>query len=140
MVAIDTAQDEELFSELRARSVVSAVQKLRKSSGLMLGDVVEYFYRVEEKPDKKGKGDKGDKGEKGEKGEKGVAAAEALLEQCMTTHQATIAKRLKTGRPYPLARKALGAVVVASETVEDADLCAGMKVYMYHNNRHYYTD
>ncbi|KAJ1432779.1 Isoleucyl-tRNA synthetase [Ochromonadaceae sp. CCMP2298] len=109
MVAIDTAQDEELFSELRARSVVSAVQKLRKSSGLVLGDVVEYFYQVEEKPGKKG----------------GAVAAEALLEASMTQHAATIAKRLKTGRPYPLARKAAGAVVVATDTLEDADLCAG---------------
>ena len=46
MIAIDTTCDEELFQELRARSVVSAVQKLRKSSGMVVSDRVEVFYEI----------------------------------------------------------------------------------------------
>ena len=44
LVAIDTLCDEELYLEMRARVLVSSVQKLRKSSGLVMTDVVEVFF------------------------------------------------------------------------------------------------
>jgi len=44
VVAIDTTEDEALLSAGKARSFVSGYQKLRKSSGLQMGDPVETFY------------------------------------------------------------------------------------------------
>lgn len=44
MVAVDTLCDEEVYNELRAKTFVSYIQKLRKSNGLVLTDRVEIFY------------------------------------------------------------------------------------------------
>jgi isoleucyl-tRNA synthetase len=44
LVAIDTTCDEELFLEMRSRVVISSVQKLRKSSGLVMTDVVDMYF------------------------------------------------------------------------------------------------
>ena len=44
LVAIDTTCDEELFLEMRSRVLISSAQKLRKSSGLVMTDVVDVFF------------------------------------------------------------------------------------------------
>jgi hypothetical protein len=44
VVAIDTTVDEERMHELRASTLASAIQKLRKTSGLVVTDTVEIFY------------------------------------------------------------------------------------------------
>jgi isoleucyl-tRNA synthetase len=46
LIAIDTTANEDQYSELRARGIVSAIQKLRKSSGLIASDRIEVFYTV----------------------------------------------------------------------------------------------
>ena len=48
VVAIDTTPDEELIAAGKARSFVSGYQKLRKSSGLKMGDPIEVFYLDQE--------------------------------------------------------------------------------------------
>ena len=44
LVAIDTTCDEELFLEMRSRVLISSAQKLRKSSGLVMTDIVDVFF------------------------------------------------------------------------------------------------
>lgn len=98
MVAIDTVCDEDVLQELRARTLSAVVQKLRKSSGLVVADKVEIFYEVED-------------------GETATGAiAQALLK-----HSTATVKRIKT-LPLPMALKPHSSFVLANEVVNDADL------------------
>lgn len=108
MVAVDTTCDEELFAELRARSIIATVQKLRKSAGLVVSDVVEVFYEISDKKD----------------GEAGAAAAYKLVEDSLHAQVATVGKRLKS-MPFPFALKPAAAIELVSEVLEDADICKG---------------
>lgn len=95
MIAIDTTCDEEILQELRARSVAAAVQKLRKSGGLVVSDKVEIFY---EDKDKGGP----------------IAAA-------VKAHSATTLARLKS-LPLPISFMPPNCIKLASEVVKDADI------------------
>ena len=108
MVAIDTTCDDAMFCELRARSIVAAVQKLRKSSGLVVADQVDIFYEiVDEKA-----------------GEAGTAAAYTLVEECFKMHGEIVDKRLKC-TPAQVSHKPADANVIATDSLEDADICKG---------------
>jgi isoleucyl-tRNA synthetase len=109
MVAIDTTCDEALFSELRARSIVAAVQKLRKSAGLVVSDQVDIFYEI---VDEKG-------------GEAAAAQAYQQVEECFKTHGEIVDKRLKS-TPQKAYTKPAEATVIATESLEDQDICKGM--------------
>ena len=108
MVAIDTTCDDELLSELRARSIIAMVQKLRKSAGLVVSDVIEIYYEVVDK--------KGD--------EKNRALSYQIIEKSLQDHNETIRKRLNTS-PQPLSLKPDHVTVIANESVEDIDICKG---------------
>lgn len=103
LVAIDTTCDEELFSELRSRSIVAAVQKLRKSSGLVVSDKVEMYFEVE-----------------------GNDTTEAYqkINESLATHKDTILKRLKQV-PLHISAKSKFALTVAKASLEEPDICAG---------------
>ena len=108
MVAIDTTCDDAMFCELRARSIVAAVQKLRKSSGLVVADQVDIYYEiVDEKA-----------------GEAGTAAAYTLVEECFKMHGEIVDKRLKC-TPAQVSHKPADANVIATDSLEDADICKG---------------
>lgn len=111
LVAIDTTADEELFSELRARSVVAVVQKLRKSAGLQVSDRVEMYYEVV-----------------GCKDAKETKAMEEALAQSLTRHQEMIVKRLRqVPRPaasFLTATEAVYRAEVARETLKEVDIVA----------------
>lgn len=96
LVAIDTHCDEDMLDELRARSVAAAVQRLRKSGGLVVGDRVEVFYE--------------------EQG--GAEVARALAK-----HGPATARRIK-GLPLPLGLRPVGGHVLAKELVNDIDISA----------------
>lgn len=110
MVAVDTTVDEEMQVELRARAVVSAIQKLRKSSGLQVADVVEVFYEVEA-------------------GSKPTATTGAelkasldMVQGALVKHEESTLKRLRA-MPLPAAQyRPAVARVIASEAIEDADI------------------
>lgn len=78
LVAIDTTADEALFTELRARAIGAAVQKLRKSAGLQVADKVEMYYDVQ-----------------GQKDAKETTAALVAIAQALSTHEEMLVKRLK---------------------------------------------
>jgi hypothetical protein len=80
------------------------VQRLRKSTGMVASDVVEIFYEVEEG--------------------KNAAAATKLIEDCIRVHGDTMRKRIRSV-PHPRSEMSAAAVQVASEVVEDADICKG---------------
>ena len=107
LVAVDTTVDEQMLSELRARSIVSSVQKLRKSSGLVVSDVVEVFYKIE---DIKG-------------GEAAVTAAYQLVEETLKAHK-DIVKRLQSS-PYPVSHRSPASVIIGTESIQDPDLIKG---------------
>lgn len=106
LVAIDTTCDEELFSELRQRSVVSAVQKLRKSAGLTPSDRVEVFYDVLGL------------------NEKETAEALKTVEQSLNTHKEAVLKRLKQ-LPLPASQRPRYSVEIGKEELKEADICNG---------------
>jgi len=107
MIAIDTTCDEELFQELRSRQIVAAVQKLRKSAGLVVADKVDIFYEiVSTKPDS----------------DSAVAAAYKTLEDCFRIHNDSVVLRLKQ-TPQPVSKKSSHASVVRMETIDDDDIC-----------------
>ena len=94
VIAIDTTCDDDVYEELRAKTLAACVQKMRKSAGLIVGDVVEVFYDEE----------------------RGGAVKSA-----MNVHAISTVKRIKTF-PLPLALKPAGAIVVYEEIVDDRDL------------------
>ena len=96
MVAIDTTCDEEILQELRARSLAAVVQKLRKSSGLQVGDRVEIFY--EEKD-----------------------AKMSPIGAAVKAHAASTVARLKS-MPLPLSLLPPHCLILGEETIKDADI------------------
>jgi isoleucyl-tRNA synthetase len=101
VVAIDTTCDEEMLQELRASTLAAVVQKLRKSSGLVVSDIVEIFYE-----------------------EKGDAIANALCKHAQST-----VKRIKC-LPLPVKYMPKYASIVAIESFTDSDLGkAPVKIY-----------
>jgi len=106
MIAIDTTCDDEVMHELRSRVVTSVVQKLRKSSGLVVGDKVEIFYEVEG----------ADEAE--------TAATYALISESLSRHSEAVLTRLKM-MPMALKYKSSAALTVAKESVKDMDICKG---------------
>jgi isoleucyl-tRNA synthetase len=108
LVAIDTTADEELFSELRARSIVAVVQKLRKSAGLQVSDKVEMYYDVT--------------------GCKDAQETESMLEcvaQSLTRHQEMFVKRLRqVPRLASVHMNPAYHVELGRETVKEADIVA----------------
>jgi isoleucyl-tRNA synthetase len=113
MVAIDTTCDEELYQELRSRTVISAVQKLRKASGMVVSDKVEIFFDVKNKS--------GDSDE----------AAVRLVEESLSTHKETMLKRLRT-TPLPICHRSDYAVVTAKDAINDQDICPqGSTFHLY---------
>ena len=97
LVAIDTTCDDEILQELRARSLAAAVQKLRKSGGLVVSDRVEIFY--EEKD-----------------------AKNAPIGAAIKAHAASTQARLKS-LPLPMSFMPPNHLVMAQEVVKDADIC-----------------
>lgn len=103
MIAIDTTCDDEVLHELRARTIASSVQKLRKSSGMSVGGKVEIFYELPANG-------------------KDVSASYALIEESLLKHKDGVVKRIKMV-PLPVTLKSSAAIVLAQETVKDADIC-----------------
>ena len=91
--AVDTRVDEEMMQELRASTLAATVQKMRKSAGLVVGDVVEIFYE-----------------------EKGDVLANALYK-----HAPSTINRIKSF-PLPATYIPKYASSVIQETVNDPDL------------------
>ena len=58
-------------------------------------------------------------------GETGAAASYKLVEECFQTHNEIVGKRLKT-TPALVSSKPADAVVIATESLEDQDICKGM--------------
>jgi hypothetical protein len=100
LVAIDTTCDEEVLCELRARQIAAAVQKLRKSAGLVLADKVEVFYHCTNPTDS------------------------STLAAAIKKHASSTLKRIKT-IPFPAFLRPRTCIVVASEVVDDAELASG---------------
>jgi isoleucyl-tRNA synthetase len=94
IVAIDTTIDESVYEELRARLIVSFIQRGRKSSGLVIQDVIEVFYEEQE----------GD-----------------ALKSALGAHALATVKRLKTF-PLPLSLMPSGAIIKHEEVIQDGDL------------------
>lgn len=91
--AVDTRVDEEMMQELRASTLAATVQKMRKSAGLVVGDVVEIFYE-----------------------EKGDVLANALCK-----HAASTIGRIKCF-PLPATYMPKHSTIVIQEKVNDPDL------------------
>lgn len=98
LVALDTTCDEEVFEELRAKCLAASIQKLRKSTGLVVQDVVEVFYTEGE----------------GASGANSVAKA-------LCVHASSTVKRIRTF-PLPESLKPKYAIKLGQETVKDSDL------------------
>ena len=99
MVCVNFICDDEILQELRARQLGASVQRLRKSSGLVVAEKVEIFYEDTKT---------------GSTGPNSIA--EALLK-----HADMTVKRIKT-LPLPLALKPKYASVRGSEKLNDADI------------------
>ena len=97
MVAIDTLCDEEVFQELRARQLAAAVQKLRKSSGLVVADKVEIFF------------------------EEGESTELSKISEALSRHAPATVKRIRT-LPLPISLRPKASVVIATEVINDAEL------------------
>eukprot|EP01041_Mallomonas_annulata_P002801 gene2801-5516_t len=93
LVAIDTTIDDEIYEELRARELAAAIQRLRKTSGLVVQDRVEIFYE-----------------------ETGDSIAKSLSKFATATIQ-----RIRS-LPLPLALKPKNVITIATEIVNDPDL------------------
>ena len=97
MVAIDTTCDEEIMQELRAKQFCAQVQKMRKSSGLVVGDRVEVFYSATD-------------------------ADSDIIFQSLAAHSDSTVARLKS-MPLPAGQfLSSNAVLIAKETLKDADI------------------
>lgn len=107
LVAIDTTCDEEILQELRARTLAAAVQKLRKSAGLVISDKVEIFFEEQVDSSAAGGG--------------GAGAASTAIPRALCTHAAATVKRVKT-LPLPMFLKGKGAVKMAEELVTDPEI------------------
>jgi hypothetical protein len=94
VIAIDTTIDDDVYEELRAKTLSACVQKMRKSAGLVVGDKVEVFYEED---------------------------ASGAVRRAMNVHAVSTVKRIKTF-PLPVGLKPRGAVVIHEETVDDRDL------------------
>lgn len=105
LVAIDTTCDEELFCELRMRSVVGAFQKLRKSTGLTPTDRVEMFYEVV-------------------KADGQEPEAQGLVDAALNVHKDSVLKRLKQ-MPLPVSFRPTHSVLVGKECLEESDVSKG---------------
>lgn len=97
MIVIDTTCDEEILAELRARQIAASVQKLRKSSGLVITDKVEIFY--EDTQDAFG----------------------GLLSASLVSHYDLTMKRIKT-IPLPMSLRSKYCSNVASEIINDDEI------------------
>jgi len=97
IVAIDTTCDEEVMQELRARTLASTVQKMRKSAGLVVADKVEIFFM-----------------------EAGFPIGGPISSALFAHADATI-KRIKT-YPLPLDLRPKNSQSIIAETVKDADI------------------
>jgi len=97
MVAIDTTIDEEIFQELRARQLAATVQKMRKSSGLVVADTVEVFYEEEGSP------------------------LGGQISQAIMKHASATVKRIRV-LPLPLGLKSKNAINIVKEVVKDNDI------------------
>jgi isoleucyl-tRNA synthetase len=97
LVAIDTTCDEELFLEMRSRVIISSVQKLRKSSGLVMTDIVDIYYE--------------------EAVGTGVHAA-------VSKHAVSIAKKLKC-LPLPIDLRPKSSREFAREVIKNEDVSKG---------------
>eukprot|EP01038_Epipyxis_sp_PR26KG_P005823 gene5823-8029_t len=105
MIAIDTTCDEEVLEELRSRTIVSSVQKLRKSSGMVVSDRVEVFFEVTD-------------------GNKDVTSTYTSIISALEKYSEMVVKRIKLP-PLPIKFKPTHASVVAKESVKDNDICKG---------------
>ena len=94
IVAIDTTIDDDVYEELRARTLAAAVQRMRKAAGLVVTDKVEVFYDEQE----------------------GQAVKASL-----STHAASTIKRIKTF-PLPVSLMSAGALRIYEEVIDDRDL------------------
>ena len=99
LIAIDTTCDDSVYQELRARWLTAAVQKTRKSVGLVLGDKVEAFYSSDSPEVMK------------------------QLGEALQKHAATTVRRIKSV-PLPLSCKPKHALVLGSEVFNDTDAAA----------------
>eukprot|EP01031_Cornospumella_fuschlensis_P019476 gene19476-23870_t len=86
------------------RSVVSAFQKLRKSSGLTPSDRVEMFYEV--------KTDGQD------------LEAQKVVDMALNVHKDSVLKRLKQ-MPLPASHRPAHSVLVGKESLAEPDICKG---------------
>ncbi len=114
LIAIDTTCDDELYAELRSRTIVSSFQKLRKSAGLSAGDRVDIFYELT-LPE-------GVKSEEREKKEKDLEADRKLVNEALRKYQEAVLKRLKIF-PVAVESRSKFAIPVAKETINDPDIC-----------------
>ena len=99
LIAIDTTCDDAVYQELRARWITAAVQKTRKSAGLILTDKVEAFYSCDD------------------------ATAMTQLGEALQKHASTAIRRIKTV-PLPLSVKPKHALLLGSEVFSDSDAVA----------------
>jgi isoleucyl-tRNA synthetase len=97
MIVIDTTCDEEILAELRARQIAACVQKLRKSSGLVITDKVEIFY------------------------EDSQAANGGLIASSLVSHFDLTMKRIKT-IPLPMSLRSNYSSTVGSEIINDGEI------------------
>ena len=103
MVAIDCTCDEELLEELRARTITQMVQKVRKSNGMVVSDVVEIFYSVTMK----------DKSKENQGTE--------IMQKAINKHKETLIKRLKTV-PVPSVHLPPYARIIAQDQTAGEDI------------------
>lgn len=103
MIAIDTTCDEEVLQELRARTFAATVQKLRKSSGLVVSDRVEIFYE--------------------ESGDSVVSkdGVSTLVSAAMLKHSASTVKRIKS-LPLTMELCSKQAIIIIKEVITDLDI------------------
>ena len=113
MVAIDTTCDEELYAELRSRSIVSSFQKLRKSAGLSAGDRVDLFYEVSVPQVGEGKSNGKVAGD--------VEKDKKLVKEALKKYEDAVLKRLKVF-PAPIEFRSKFAGVIAKEAFNDPDI------------------
>lgn len=112
LVAVDTTTDEDMFTELRARAIQGAIQKLRKASGLVVADKVEMYYDVA-----------------GLKEADRVVALQQI-DLALTKHNDMCMKRLKQ-LPRHASCKSVHARVVAEDSTKDADIVSKGSFVLY---------
>jgi Domain of unknown function (DUF5915) len=97
MIAVDTTCDEEILQELRARTFVATVQKLRKTAGLVVSDRVEIFY------------------------EESDGLSPTSVSAAMLHHSTSTVKRIKS-LPLSMGLCSKQAIVLIREVVTDGDI------------------